>query len=205
MPAAAHSARTQGLTVGELQPGSPGHSLPAAATPQRTCSGSVRSDCPDQAPFAATMPRLRRTGYRGTASVPQRCPQHDGIQGLFAEEVRRSRQLIVEQGVQQVVHDLGKVTTEDVRAAVAAENEPVLSEAEPEQVQEQPTEAAKSAPLPSIVFLDEAGLEAFVDRHRPKGDDKFKRAQAMAERIKRAGHGSRQLGLLPPGLESPAG
>ena len=37
-----------------------------------------------------------------------------------------------------------------------------------------------------------------MDRHRPKGDDKFKRAQAMAERIKRAGHGSRQLGLLPP-------
>ncbi len=129
---------------------------------------------------------------------PQRCPQHDGIQGLFAEEVRRSRQLIVEQGVQQVVHDLGKVTTEDVRAAMAVKDEPVPSEAKPEQVQEQPTETAKSVPLPSIVFLDEAGLEAFVDRHRSKGDDKFKRAQAMAERIKRAGHGSRQLGLLPP-------
>lgn len=134
----------------------------------------------------------------GDGIRPQRCPQHGGIQGLFAEEVRRSRQLIVEQGVQQVVRDLGKVTSEDARAAVAAENEPVLSEAEPEQVQEQSTEAAKSEPAPSIVFLDEAGLEAFVDRHRPKGDDKFKRAQAMAERIKRAGHGSRQLGLLPP-------
>ncbi|AVZ38079.1 ATPase [Pseudomonas aeruginosa] len=134
----------------------------------------------------------------GDGIRPKRCPQHDGIQGLFAEEVRRSRQLIVEQGVQQVVHDLGKVTTEDVRAAIAVEDEPVPSEAKPEQVQEQPTETAKSMPLPSIVFVDEAGLEAFVDRHRPKGDDKFKRAQAMAERIKRAGHGSRQLGLLPP-------
>ena len=97
-----------------------------------------------------------------------------------------------------MVLDLGKVTTEDVRAAIAVEDEPVPSEAKPEQVQEQPTETAKSMPLPSIVFVDEAGLEAFVDRHRPKGDDKFKRAQAMAERIKRAGHGSRQLGLLPP-------
>lgn len=134
----------------------------------------------------------------GDGIRPQRCPQHDGIQGLFAEEVRRSRLLIVEQGVQQVVHDLGKVTTEDVRATMAVEDEPVPSEAKPEQVQEQPTETAKSATLPSIVFVDEAGLEAFVDRHRPKGDDKFKRAQAMAERIKRAGHGSRQLGLLPP-------
>ena len=95
------------------------------------------------------------------------------------------------------MRDLGKVTTEDVRAATAVEDEPIPSEAKSEQVQEQPAEAAQSVPLPSIVFLDEAGLEAFVDRHRPKGDDKFKRAQAMAERIKRAGHGSRQLGLLP--------
>lgn len=134
----------------------------------------------------------------GDGIRPQRCPQHEGIQGLFAEEVRRSRQLIVEQGVQQVVRDLGKVTTEDVRAATVVEDEPVPSEAEAEQVQEQPTESAQSVPLPSIVFLDEAGLEAFVDRHRPKGDDKFRRAQAMAERIKRAGHGRRQLGLLPP-------
>ncbi len=55
----------------------------------------------------------------GDGIRPQRCPQHDGIQGLFAEEVRRSRQLIVEQGVQQVVRDLGKVTSEDARAAVA--------------------------------------------------------------------------------------
>lgn len=105
--------------------------------------------------------------------------------------MRRSRQFIVEQGVQQVVHSLGKVTTEDVRAAMAVEDKPTPSEAKPEQVQEQPTETAKSMPLPSIVFLDEAGLETFVDRHRPKGDDKFKRAQVMEERIKRAGHGSR--------------
>ena len=55
----------------------------------------------------------------GDGIRPQRCPQHDGIQGLFAEEVRRSRQLIVEQGVQQVVRDVGKVTSEDARAAVA--------------------------------------------------------------------------------------
>lgn len=34
----------------------------------------------------------------GDGIRPKRCPQHDGIQGLFAEEVRRSRQLIVEQG-----------------------------------------------------------------------------------------------------------
>jgi len=134
----------------------------------------------------------------GDGVRPQRCPQHDSIQGLFAEEVRRSRQHIVEQGVQQVLSDLGKVTTEDVRAAMAVEDKPAPSEAKSEQVQELSTEVAKSAPVPSIVFLDEAGLEAFLDRHRPKGDDKFKRAQAMAERIKRAGHGSRQLGLLPP-------
>jgi hypothetical protein len=39
----------------------------------------------------------------GGSIDPQRCPQHDGVQGSFAEEVRRSRQLIVERGVQQVV------------------------------------------------------------------------------------------------------
>ena len=134
----------------------------------------------------------------GDGIRPQRCPQHDGIQGLFAEEVRRSRQRIVEQGVQQVMRDLGKVTTEDVRAAMAVEDEPIPSKTKPEEVQGQSTETAKAAPSPSIVFLDEDGLNAFVERHRPKGDDKLKRAQSMAERIKRAGHGSRQLGLLPP-------
>jgi ATP-dependent Lon protease len=101
-----------------------------------------------------------------------------------------------------VVPDLGKVTTEDVRAAMAL-NQTVPSEAKPEQVQEQSTETAKT-PLPSIVFLDEAGLEAFVDRHRPKGDDKFKRAQAMAERIKRRAMVAANWACCP-GLESPAG
>ena len=132
----------------------------------------------------------------GDGIRPQRCPQHDGIQGLFAEELRRSRQHIVEQGVQQVVRDLGKVTTETVRAVMADEDEHTPSEAQPQQVS--PSDAAKAKQVPNVVFLDEAGLEAFLDRHRPKGDDKFKRAQAMAERIKQVGHGSRQLGLLPP-------
>ena len=53
----------------------------------------------------------------------------------------------------------------------------------------------KHAPL--ITFLDASGLKQFVDRHRAKADEKFKRAQQIAERIRAAGHERRTLGMLP--------
>ncbi len=130
----------------------------------------------------------------GDAIRPQRCSQHDNALGLFAEELRGSRQRLIDQGVEQVAREPGNVTKKDVRTH-AKKEEGAQSEAAPEPAP--PSDEPRAAQLPTIVFLDEARLEAFVDRHRPKGGDKFKRVQGIAERIRSAGLGSRQLGVLP--------
>lgn len=136
----------------------------------------------------------------GGGICPQRCPQHEVTQGLFAEELRRSHQHSDDQRTLQLTRDLGTVAVEDECTATVEEDGHIPDDAErkPEQL----TQTAKEGEAPSIVFLDETGLEAFVDRHRPKADDKFRRAQAMAERIKQAGRSHRQLGLLPLGWKA---
>ena len=50
----------------------------------------------------------------GNGTSYQRCQRHVNQPGLFVEDLRRSQQQkIVEEGVQQVVRDLGKLTSED--------------------------------------------------------------------------------------------
>lgn len=89
--------------------------------------------------------------------------------------------------------------TEDTHALAKAN---ALSQNNVESEQE-PTSAKPGAePTVSIAFLDEEGLAAFVDRYRSKGGDKVRRAQAIVDQIKRAGHGSRYLGLLPVDWEA---
>ena len=131
----------------------------------------------------------------GNGTSYQRCQRHEKQPGLFVEDLRRSRQQkIVEEGVQQVVRDLGKLTFEDTRPFA---QEGGCVEQTSEEREATSTDSAGTEQRPTIIFLDGAGLEAFVDRHRPKSDDKLRRAQAIRERIKRAGHERRQLGLLP--------
>lgn len=97
------------------------------------------------------------------------------------------------------LHDQEKPATEDTHALAKA-NALSQNNVEPDQ---EPTSAKPGAePTVSIVFLDEEGLAAFVDRYRSKGGDKVRRAQAIADQIKRAGHGSRYLGLLPVDWEA---
>lgn len=131
----------------------------------------------------------------GNGTSPQRCERHENQLGLFAEDLRPSQQQkIDEEGLRQVVRDLGKLTAEDTRPFVK-EGEGVQQTTE--EGKAPTTDPVETEQRPTIVFLDGVGLEAFVDRHRPKSDEKLRRAQAIRERIKRAGHERRQLGLLP--------
>jgi ATP-dependent Lon protease len=50
---------------------------------------------------------------------------------------------------------------------------------------------------PQIAFLDANGLSCFVERHRTRQEEKARRAQHIAERIRAAGHERRSLGTLP--------
>lgn len=127
------------------------------------------------------------------SAYAKRCPGHQGLQGLFAEEVRRSRQMLIDQGVQQTIRDLGRFRPEDLRAITA--DEEGASPAEESSTTE--TMPATAIEQPQIPFLDPAGLKVFLDRHRPKGDDKLKRAQVIVDRIVQAGGERRKLGLLP--------
>jgi ATP-dependent Lon protease len=126
-------------------------------------------------------------------SHPKRCPQHIGVQGLFAEEVRRSRQGLIEQSVQQVIRDSDQLRSDDVPAASDADTGRPTEKADAT-----PTEPSTAAiAQPDIAFLDPAELARFIDRHRFKGDEKFRRAQAIAQRLRATGHGRRRLGVLP--------
>lgn len=130
----------------------------------------------------------------------QRCARHDSFKGLFAEELLGG-QHSVELGVQQIMRDLKMTTTE---ASVPPTEESRPSEgrseqrysAEDSEVEEAPNTKGepKAESAPSIVFLDEAKLEVFAKRVRPKGQGA---AQVIIEKIKQAGYTHRQLGLLP--------
>ena len=55
----------------------------------------------------------------GNGTSPQRCERHENQLGLFAEDLRPSQQQkIDEEGLRQVVRDLGKLTAEDTRPFV---------------------------------------------------------------------------------------
>ncbi|MBI5926456.1 MAG: AAA family ATPase [Aquabacterium sp.] len=134
------------------------------------------------------------------AAQGQRCMEHAGVGGLFAEDVRRHRQMARQRGAQRTSLTVGHRGDEvmvllpktesgedEQQAAVSL----LLSSASP-------SDAAEPCPTePTVTLLELAGLKRFVDRHRPKGDDKLRRAQAMVERINTAGSERRKLGVLP--------
>ncbi|QNM97099.1 AAA family ATPase [Chitinimonas koreensis] len=139
----------------------------------------------------------------GDANAGQgvRCQQHETTIGLFAEDLKRNHKLAVAAGLLQAA-------TKPEQSVRGEPLDPSIDDAVHALVQSLPDmKAASAAPeqpalqapraTPPIAFLDAAGLRSFVERHRTKPDEKAKRAQYIAERIRTAGHERRKLGELP--------
>ena len=139
----------------------------------------------------------------GDANAGQgvRCKQHESTIGLFAEDLKRNHKLAVAAG-------LLPATTKPEKSVRGEPLDPSIDDAVHALVQSlpdmKPPAAAPDQPVPQapratpqIAFLNAAGLRSFVERHRAKPDEKAKRAQYIAERIRAAGHERRQLGELP--------
>lgn len=130
----------------------------------------------------------------------RRCSRHENTRGLFVEELGHCQQKTVKQTTPQAVSDSGKPTTEDANPLTPADGNTPSPAEEAQPAQE--TAAAETGQGPCVAFLDPAGVKAFVDRQRHKTNEKFRQAQDIADRIKRAGLGQRQLGLLPQAWEA---
>jgi ATP-dependent Lon protease len=139
----------------------------------------------------------------GDANAGQgvRCKQHEATIGLFAEDLKRNHKLAAAAGLLPAATKpeksvRGEPLDPSIDDAVHAlvQSLPVMQP--PAEAPDQPSPQAPRA-TPQIAFLDAAGLRSFVERHRAKPDEKAKRAQYIAERIKTAGHERRRLGELP--------
>lgn len=139
----------------------------------------------------------------GDANAGQgvRCKQHEATIGLFAEDLKRNHKLAVAQG-------LLPASTKPEKSVRGEPLDSSIDDAVHALVQSlpdiKPTASAPEQPdlpaprtTPQIAFLVAAGLRSFVERHRAKSDEKAKRAQYIAERIRAAGHERRKLGELP--------
>ncbi|UFU11061.1 AAA family ATPase [Ideonella dechloratans] len=139
----------------------------------------------------------------GDANAAQgvRCKQHEATIGLFAEDLKRNHKLAVAAG-------LLPATTKPEKSLRGEPLDPSIDDAVHALVQSlpdmkppaaAPAQSVPQAPraTPQVAFLDAAGLRSFVERHRSKPDEKAKRAQYIAERIRAAGHERRKLGELP--------
>lgn len=139
----------------------------------------------------------------GDANAGQgvRCKQHEATIGLFAEDLKRNHKLAVAAGLLPAApkpeksvrgEPLDPSIDDAVHALVQSLPDMKPPAAAPDQLAPQAPRAT-----PQIAFLDAAGLRSFVERHRAKPDEKAKRAQYIAERIRAAGHERRKLGELP--------
>ena len=134
--------------------------------------------------------------FGGDANAPQgaRCAAHEQVVGLFAEDIQRFKRAA--KALELADAERASSTTD--------RDAPTRTEAAKKDLAESPIPARDSSGTsaddqhaPLITFLDASGLKQFVDRHRAKADEKFKRAQQIAERIRAAGHERRRLGMLP--------
>lgn len=157
-------------------------------------------DVVEQARYAAQQccPVCGAPVFGGDANDSQgvRCGKHEKMVGLFAEDIQRfkkaARALASAEAARAT--DKGKAETTDGVAVDRPDKPPVSATP---SASESVTSPPADKHAPQIAFLDAAGLKQFVDRHRAKADEKFKRAQALAERIRTAGHERRTLGMLP--------
>lgn len=156
----------------------------------------------DQARFVAQQhcPVCGAVVFGGEANAPMgvRCAQHAPLVGLFAEEIQRFRKAAQIQLARQPTRS--EVTTRDESAITGAAEKSPDRQVVP--VSTPPVVAPSDTLAPQVAFLEAAGLRQFVDRNRAKADEKFKRSQAIAERIRMAGHERRALGVLPEDWKS---
>lgn len=151
-------------------------------------------DLMDQARLAAQQhcPVCGAPVFGGDSNAPAgvRCGKHKDVLGLFSEDIRRFH-------IAARAHK--KANTEQAepvgvsKVAYGADSE--ATEAEIAALMDMP----KTGPI--IEFLRSEGLRQFVDRHKGKAEEKYKRAQAIAERIRKAGNDRRHLGVLPDSWE----
>ena len=139
----------------------------------------------------------------GDANAGQgvRCKQHEATIGLFAEDLKRNHKLAVAAGLLPAATKpeksvRGEPLDPSIDDAVHALVQSLPDMKPPAAAPAQPAPQAPRA-TPQIAFLDAADLRSFVERHRAKPDEKAKRAQYIAERIRAAGHERRKLGELP--------
>ena len=158
----------------------------------------------DQARFVAQQhcPVCGAVVFGGEANAPMgvRCAKHAPLLGLFAEEIQRFSKATQMQSAPQPTRSEVTTTTREESATTGAPEKPVDRQVVP--VSAPPEAAPSDTHAPKVAFLEAAGLRQFVDRHRAKADEKFKRSQAIAERIRMAGHERRELGVLPEDWKS---
>ena len=118
----------------------------------------------------------------------KRCPQHQNEPGQFAEGVRR-RKALADEEKQQVTQG------HDTPGAHTPEENPKTTDAAPDE-SGKATQDCMDHDAPSIAFLDPDDLDAYVKLACHKKGNSG-RAQMISERIIKAGHARRLLGVLP--------
>lgn len=140
----------------------------------------------------------------GDANAPQglRCKRHEATIGFLAEDIKRNHALAVDQGLLPAapVKVEKSIRGEPIDSSIEESVAIVVNALPGTPPHETDSTSAPPMPLqasPQITFLDPDGLRNFVDRHRAKPDEKARRGQHIAERIRAAGHERRSLGVLP--------
>lgn len=129
-----------------------------------------------------------------------RCKRHEASIGLFAEDLKRNRKLAIALGLLPAPIKLEKsIRGESIDTPI--EEAEAIVQSLPDTNPPEPVLAPPIQPptrsAPQITLLDPNGLHSFVERHRAKSEEKARRAQQIAERIRAAGHERRSLGELP--------
>ena len=141
----------------------------------------------------------------GDANAGQgvRCQKHAAAIGLFTEDIKRNRRLALRQGLMSAPAQRERsVRGEPIDSSAPMEEVVTLVvRGLPDETPTDPLFALAGAPVqrvtPQIVLLDANGLSSFVERHRTRQEEKARRAQHIAERIRAAGYERRSLGVLP--------
>lgn len=132
-----------------------------------------------------------------------RCKKHEAAIGLFTEDIKRNRRLASGHGLKPAPAQRERsIRGEPIDSSVPMEEVVTLVvRGLPDETPTDPLFALAEAPVqraaPQIVLLDANGLSSFVERHRTRQEEKARRAQHIAERIRAAGHERRSLGVLP--------
>jgi len=125
-----------------------------------------------------------------------RCLKHQGVQGLFAEDVQHSRQAqFKKQKMEPKACDQAQIRPEDQQALT--DKEKGKDAFSPKVSAKAKARTTAVVAQPDIAFLDPAGLKCFLEELSTRKNGEA-RAENIRERIEKAGNGRRKLGVLPP-------